>query len=80
VSITKKKYPTRGFASMPESQRRAIAAMGGRMAHRKGTAHQWTEDEARLAGSKGGRMAQARRQQARESLAAAEAAGNGEAA
>jgi general stress protein YciG len=41
----------RGFASMdPELQRR-IAAEGGRAAHEKGTAHEFTSEEARRAGS-----------------------------
>jgi hypothetical protein len=37
----------------PERQRE-IASKGGRAAHRKGTAHQWTAQEAREAGKKGG--------------------------
>ena len=44
----------RGFASMDPEKRRAIARMGGKAAHAKGTAHQWTEEEARVAGRKGG--------------------------
>ncbi|MDQ3674803.1 MAG: general stress protein [Gemmatimonadota bacterium] len=37
----------------PEAQR-AIAAKGGRAAHQKGTAHEFTSEEARIAGRKGG--------------------------
>lgn len=37
----------------PEKQRE-IARKGGRAAHQKGTAHEWTSDEARIAGRKGG--------------------------
>jgi len=37
----------------PEKQRE-IASKGGRAAHVKGTAHEWTPDEARVAGRKGG--------------------------
>jgi hypothetical protein len=37
----------------PEKQRE-IASKGGRAAHEKGTAHEWTKDEARAAGRKGG--------------------------
>jgi general stress protein YciG len=37
----------------PEKQRE-IASKGGRVAHEKGAAHQWTADEAREAGRKGG--------------------------
>lgn len=44
----------RGFASMSPEKRREIASMGGRAAHQKGTAHQWSSDEAREAGRKGG--------------------------
>lgn len=44
----------RGFASMDSSRQREIASKGGRAAHAKGTAHEWTSDEARVAGRKGG--------------------------
>jgi uncharacterized protein len=44
----------RGFASMDASRQREIASKGGRAAHAKGTAHEWTSDEARVAGQKGG--------------------------
>jgi general stress protein YciG len=44
----------RGFASMDAERRREIAAKGGRTAHERGTAHQWSTDEARQAGQKGG--------------------------
>jgi len=39
----------------PEKQRE-IASKGGRAAHEKGTAHEWTTDEARSAGRKGGQV------------------------
>jgi hypothetical protein len=39
----------------PEKQRE-IASKGGRAAHQKGTAHEWTADEARSAGRKGGQV------------------------
>ena len=39
----------------PEKQRE-IASKGGRAAHEKGTAHEWTADEARNAGRKGGQV------------------------
>lgn len=50
------KYPhgRRGFAAMSAEKQRAIASRGGRMAHAKGTAHQWTSEEAKAAGRKGG--------------------------
>ena len=44
----------RGFASMDRERQREIASKGGRAAHQKGTAHQWSADEAREAGRKGG--------------------------
>jgi uncharacterized protein len=44
----------RGFASMDRDRQREIASKGGRAAHAKGTAHEWTADEARVAGRKGG--------------------------
>jgi general stress protein YciG len=45
----------RGFASMDADRQREIASKGGRAAHEKGTAHEWTREEARSAGRKGGR-------------------------
>lgn len=44
----------RGFAAMNPEAQRAIAAKGGRAAHQKGTAHEFTSEEARIAGRKGG--------------------------
>ena len=44
----------RGFAAMDPQAQRAIAAKGGRAAHQKGTAHEFTSEEARVAGRKGG--------------------------
>ncbi|HVL10520.1 MAG TPA: KGG domain-containing protein [Burkholderiaceae bacterium] len=44
----------RGFAAMDRARQRAIASAGGRAAHAKGTAHEFTSDEARDAGRKGG--------------------------
>ena len=46
----------RGFASMSAEKQREIASKGGRAAHEKGTAHEWTPDEARVAGRKGGQI------------------------
>lgn len=45
---------TRGFAAMDRDKQRQIASMGGRAAHEKGTAHEFTPEEAREAGRKGG--------------------------
>lgn len=44
----------RGFASMTKEKQRAIASMGGKAAHKAGTAHEWTREEAQAAGRKGG--------------------------
>lgn len=46
----------RGFASMDANRQKEIASKGGRAAHAKGTAHEWTSDEARVAGRKGGEV------------------------
>jgi uncharacterized protein len=56
----------RGFASMDRSKQRDIASKGGKAAHQKGTAHEWTSEEAREAGRKGG-MASHRRKQEQQS-------------
>ncbi len=45
----------RGFASMSPEKQKLIASKGGKTAHKKGTAHKWTSEEARQAGRKGGR-------------------------
>jgi uncharacterized protein len=50
----------RGFASMEGEKQRVIASKGGRAAHAKGTAHEWSSDEARAAGRKGGESRGAR--------------------
>lgn len=44
----------RGFASMDPEKQRKIASQGGKAAHEKGTAHEFTSEEAREAGRKGG--------------------------
>jgi len=41
---------------MSADKQREIASKGGRAAHEKGTAHEWTADEARNAGRKGGQV------------------------
>jgi uncharacterized protein len=53
-------HSRRGFASMDREKQRQIASKGGRAAHAKGTAHEFTHQEAVEAGRKGGRAAQAR--------------------
>lgn len=44
----------RGFASMDREKQRQIASQGGKVAHLRGTAHEFTTDEAKDAGRKGG--------------------------
>ena len=44
----------RGFASMDPERQRQIASEGGRAAHASGNAHEFTSEEAREAGRKGG--------------------------
>jgi general stress protein YciG len=51
----------RGFASMNKEKQREIARKGGKAAHDKGTAHEWTPEEAREAGRKGGLAGRNRR-------------------
>lgn len=46
----------RGFASMDRERQKEIASKGGRAAHAKGTAHEWSSNEARQAGRKGGEI------------------------
>lgn len=45
----------RGFASMDPGRQREIASKGGKAAHASGRAHEFSADEAREAGRKGGR-------------------------
>ena len=56
----------RGFASMDPQRQREIASEGGRAAHEKGTAHEFTSEEAREAGRKGGMARSANRRKAME--------------
>ena len=51
----------RGFASMDRIKQREIASKGGKAAHEKGTAHEWTSEEARDAGRRGGMVGSRRR-------------------
>ena len=51
----------RGFAAMDRDRVKAIASKGGRAAHAAGTAHQFSADEARTAGKKGGMAPHVRR-------------------
>lgn len=44
----------RGFALLDRAKRRQIASKGGKTAHAKGVAHEWSSEQARVAGRKGG--------------------------
>lgn len=44
----------RGFAGMDPEKQREIASEGGKASHEKGTGHEFTSEEAREAGKKGG--------------------------
>ena len=56
----------RGFASMDRLKQKEIASKGGKAAHQKGTAHEWTSEEAREAGRKGGMASHRRRKEMME--------------
>jgi len=51
----------RGFATLDPEHQRAIARKGGQAAHGKGTAHEFSSEEARRAGQLGGRAVSANR-------------------
>jgi len=71
---SRKGSSNRGFASMDPQRQREIASEGGRAAHEKGTAHEFTSEEAREAGRKGG---QARSQSNRANRGNASNSGSG---
>ena len=54
VAETPKPRRPRGFAAMDRTKVSEIASKGGKAAHAAGTAHQFSSDEARAAGKKGG--------------------------
>jgi general stress protein YciG len=62
----------RGFASMDPERQREIASQGGKAAHQKGTAHEFTSEEARRAGS----MSHGNRQSANSSSSRSSSRGN----
>jgi len=67
----------RGFASMDPQRQREIASEGGRAAHEKGTAHEFTSEEAREAGRKGGMARSANRRNAVNQSSGSSHAGGG---
>src|SRR5215831_7802636 len=52
----------RGFAAMSPQKQKEIARRGGQAAHQKGTAHEFTPEEARIAGNRGGKVVSSNRQ------------------
>jgi len=67
----------RGFASMDPQRQREIASEGGRAAHEKGTAHEFTSEEAREAGRKGGMARSANRRNAMSASSGSTASSHG---
>ena len=51
---------------MDRSKQKEIASKGGKAAHQKGTAHEWTSEEARDAGRKGGLASHRRRREQKD--------------
>jgi general stress protein YciG len=60
-STAEKPRKARGFAAMDRTLVSELAKRGGKAAHKAGTAHQFTSDEARVAGRKGGMATHAKR-------------------
>lgn len=61
TSMQERAKRQRGFAAMSPERQKEIARKGGQAAHAKGTAHEFTHDEAREAGRKGGEAVSRRR-------------------
>jgi general stress protein YciG len=75
---TPEKKP-RGFAAMDPERQREIASKGGRIAHLRGNAHEFTPEEAREAGRKGGQtVSRDRKHMARIGRLGGEARGHGQ--
>jgi uncharacterized protein len=51
----------RGFAAMSKERQKEIASLGGKMAHQRGTAHQFDTEAAKAAGKKGGEASRKKR-------------------
>lgn len=54
---------------MDQAKQKLIASLGGKAAHAKGTAHEWTAETAKVAGRKGG-LASAASRKAKKAEAA----------
>lgn len=57
----------RGFQVMSKERQKEIASMGGKTAHEMGVAHEFTREQARKAGRKGG-LARAAKRRAAQAL------------
>jgi general stress protein YciG len=74
---TPEKKP-RGFAAMDPEKQREIASKGGKVAHLRGNAHEFTPEEAREAGRKGGQtVSKDRKHMAKIGRLGGEARGHG---
>jgi general stress protein YciG len=60
---------------MDRDKQKVIASQGGRAAHQKGTAHEWTSEDAMLAGRKGGLTTARRRRELQEAAKITETTG-----
>ncbi len=58
----------RGFAVMDPEIQRQIASLGGKTAHSIGHAHEFTSEEAKIAGRKGGLISSQNRKSAKGSF------------
>jgi uncharacterized protein len=62
----------RGFGAMKPDRVREIASRGGKAAHAIGSAHEWTSEQARIQGRKGGKAFHQKRRRERAARIAAE--------
>jgi hypothetical protein len=62
---------------MDRAKQREIASKGGKAAHQKGTAHEWTSEEAREAGRKGGMASHRRRKEMMDPTSGSESSNMG---
>lgn len=65
----------RGFAVMSPELRKKIASKGGKAAHLLGVAHEWTPEEARIVGRKGGSVSRGGRGKLPETVKVSEMRG-----
>lgn len=66
ITMERNEKSKRGFAAMNEDKQREIASMGGKAAHQRGTAHEFTSEEAKAAGRRGGRARHGQRDDTEE--------------